>query len=600
MKTRYSLGSRKKTECAEQGIFPCFHFNQDLDINELRNSKNIFFSVVKDMSERDKLYTQAEELALLYVNNFKEKFEEELNESYSLRFYAIILKSYYFPLILFTLSKYLYLKKFFKIHASEDIVIDTYSDNSFKGFQSKDEFIINLYSNSEFQEWISSIVVQKISPKNVQLNFIHDDVPLNKVDFEDKFLHSFKSRLFCKMNLLKPHRIFYLFAEFLSKTLGYRFMIFNNIYGVSHFRSIFYSLMLQARCFLNKKVKVSHNELNYNRDSKNYFDERFIEILDFMVERTHPYGFKKFSNMISEVKKNYNFDVGKIRFDRTAIYDEVTAFKHALSAEKGEKLVFVQHGSHYETYTHSLSADCYEYLGDFFIKWGNAPKKMDKFCKFIYMPSPKLSYLKDKHRFKTDRIIFVSSNWKFLLDGIAWVDPVNMISYLEEKINLIQKLDALKHENIFFRPWLNVEYESFDEIAFFKKIKPNLKILEGALSREILSCKLLILDHYGTTLYEAMVANVPTMIYFGYPEQSMTDETQEVFYSLKRVGILHDNSTTLINNLSSIVDQVESWWAQSERQAARQEFLEAFASTDKNWNLEWLKLLTGSELLRGC
>jgi len=108
------------------------------------------------------------------------------------------------------------------------------------------------------------------------------------------------------------------------------------------------------------------------------------------------------------------------------------------------------------------------------------------------------------------------------------------------------------------------------------------------------------LDHYGTTLYEAIVANVPTMLYFGYPEQDLTEEAEKVFSSLKKAGIMHDNSTSILNALRDIGNRIESWWHDPKRQSARQDFLEAFAVTDKNWNLAWIKLFCGSRLVSKC
>lgn len=595
MVLKYSLGSRKKESIEELGIFPSFFFDQNLEFNELPP----LIKAVETEAERDRLYQQAEELAMLYVHNYKENFEKAGNEIYSLRFHAFILKSYYFPFLLFLLSKYLCLKKFFDIHAKEKIEINSYSLDSFEGFKSKNEFIFNLYSNADFQEWISSVIVQKIAPTNVILTLTKNAVPISEVDTENKSYASFKDRLFCKSNIIKPHRILFLVFEYLVHILGYRFMTYNNIYGVGHFRSILYSLMLKLGYLLHGKGKSPNNNLEYNSKAKAYFDDKFIEIFDLLVERTHPYSFEKFKKLVNNARAESSYGKGKIRFDKTAVYDEKKAFKHALSIENGEKLAFVQHGSHYETYVHSLSADSYEYLGDFFIKWGKALPQKGKFCKSFYMPSPKISRVIDKHRFSSDRIIFVSSSWKSLLDGIAWVDPVWMFSYLKEKVNLIKSLNSTYLGNFLFRPWLHWHYETFNEVDFIKKVIPTLKLLEGSLSKEILSCKLLILDHYGTTLYEAMVSNVPTMFYFGYPEKTFTEEAQHVFRSLRDAGILHDNSTSVATAVINIGHEIESWWRDQERQSARQKFLEAFACPDANWNLKWMKLLLGPELQRG-
>ena len=98
-----------------------------------------------------------------------------------------------------------------------------------------------------------------------------------------------------------------------------------------------------------------------------------------------------------------------------------------------------------------------------------------------------------------------------------------------------------------------------------------------------------ICDHLGTTFYEALVANRPTVIFFNPKYNPLKKEVNSVFDGFRRVGILHDTPESAAQALTHAYTDVETWWNEPRRQIARQEFCNKFARVSPNALNEWLE-----------
>ena len=60
---------------------------------------------------------------------------------------------------------------------------------------------------------------------------------------------------------------------------------------------------------------------------------------------------------------------------------------------------------------------------------------------------------------------------------------------------------------------------------------------------EIMRCKILVLDHPGTTWNIAFSANIPTILFWDIDFFHLNEEAQDWLDKLKEVGVFYDNPT---------------------------------------------------------
>ena len=77
----------------------------------------------------------------------------------------------------------------------------------------------------------------------------------------------------------------------------------------------------------------------------------------------------------------------------------------------------------------------------------------------------------------------------------------------------------------------------------------------------MLGCRLLVLDHAGTTLAQALAANIPLLLYWDPATASFTPEAEALLGKLREAGILHDSPESAAAKAAEIWDDVPGWWA---------------------------------------
>ncbi len=572
-------------------MFPYSCFNSDfLKHYPLHNFTTNTIKLFDNFHERESVYNECKNLAYSYVAKFKREYEKDV--VYPEIFYILILFPYYFTVINFTFARYLYIKKFISLNMKEDFFVNTFEMHLPKKFETKKEFLTNLYTNIDLQEWLVSVILTKLDFENVIIRRSKGKVNIYTIENIKKSFYVSLFSFFSKLeNILKFHRVIFFLLASLVAFLPYSVTSFNNIYGVGAFRSLLYSAILNMRGFKKREKVKKTPDGSDSSHLKFDFPDEFVNILDEVIAYTLPNSHGVFFDKYKSQAENENtFVRGKVRFDSTGFMDDQKSFKHACSVLNGEKLVFVQHGSNYCTTANSWAADSYEYQGDYFVNWGNVtPKK--RHCEFIVMPSPSLSRLKDKHKCQNQSLVLVGTNQRQTMDGICIADPAYCWDYLRSKENFISGLSQNVLSSLLYRPWLSQDTEYFNDEKYMRSLFPDLKILTGNLTKEILKTRLLVLDHYGTAFYEAMAANTPVMIYFGYPECAFTQQAQEMFEEFKKAGIFYDDAESAAKAINVLWDDVEEWWFSENVQNARKKFNYLFALTDRNWNWQWIKLL---------
>ncbi|MBQ2516622.1 MAG: hypothetical protein II543_05110, partial [Desulfovibrio sp.] len=118
---------------------------------------------------------------------------------------------------------------------------------------------------------------------------------------------------------------------------------------------------------------------------------------------------------------------------------------------------------------------------------------------------------------------------------------------------------------------------------------PQVRLCQGPLGPQILGCRLLCLDHHGTTLLEAMAAGIPTLCYWNPAFWPVTPDFDELLSDMATLGMWHASAELCAEKVREVWDNPAAWWHSEAVQAVRRRFLARFANLpegpgeDKAW-----------------
>ena len=125
------------------------------------------------------------------------------------------------------------------------------------------------------------------------------------------------------------------------------------------------------------------------------------------------------------------------------------------------------------------------------------------------------------------------------------------IDYFNELIQFVDKLNPEIKSKVKFRVKANIGYnyaKRFSEIFGEKKIdKPSIN---NPLSKTLLNSKLIIATYPLTVFYEAMHANIPTILIIKKNHWQLTKTALDTFEVLKKYHIAFDNFDEAKNHIN--------------------------------------------------
>lgn len=231
----------------------------------------------------------------------------------------------------------------------------------------------------------------------------------------------------------------------------------------------------------------------------------------------------------------------------------------ALWMENGNHLAYVQHGCNYGQVKVACDAPLLEYSQDLFFSWG-----WDKYSaakgKFVPMPYPQLA--KIAHAWKgreSNSLIFVGSEMAttaYRLDSHP--TPLQITAYRKGKSEFFGKLPKEILGKSYYRPYFRLPGCLADEEWLLPKF-PELKLCEGALMPQILACRLLVIDHPGTTMLEAFAAGVPMVAYWDRRYWPLGKECDSLLDSLEESGVWQSNPQKAAEMAAKIWESPVAW-----------------------------------------
>ncbi len=258
------------------------------------------------------------------------------------------------------------------------------------------------------------------------------------------------------------------------------------------------------------------------------------------------------------------------------LFSQSESYRLRLAAfrEKGGRLFSIQHGANYGN-LRNVGIIPFEYSRHAFFSWGwEAHSGVPGNIRPMNHPSP--AAIANTHREAAAELILVGtemSTYTYRLKSRPLAR--SLVDYRAAKVSFIRALgeDMLPH--VRYRPYFAVA-GGLDDAAFVQRHIPQAALCTGDLTEQMLRCRLLALDHYGTTMLMALAANVPVVAFWDSNQWGMTEDTEEAFAVLRHADILHDDAPAAAGHAVEIWDDVQGWWNTPEVQDARKFWLERF------------------------
>lgn len=274
-------------------------------------------------------------------------------------------------------------------------------------------------------------------------------------------------------------------------------------------------------------------------------------------------------------------------------FDEPFKFLAAEAAATGRsRLVALQHGGGYGVFR-SGPMELHEYrISDSYAVWGWASPKAQRLKN---LPSPQLSALSSRFeclgRSRLKTILFVATtNPKYLYRFDSAPQGSQLEDYFEWQFRFLEAVPDPVRLVLLFRPHKHPFGHRIRER--FSKRFPDLRWdTQLHFHRSLEQCRLTVIDHLGTSLYEALAANVPTILFWNPQRWEVREEVEPCMEALRRARILLDSPEEAVAQVAAVYEEPRKWWTQRDTQEARSQFVNRCALLQKDWPECWAKNL---------
>jgi hypothetical protein len=257
--------------------------------------------------------------------------------------------------------------------------------------------------------------------------------------------------------------------------------------------------------------------------------------------------------------------------------DDVYRLYTARLADRGDRLFGVQHGANYGNLL-SIGGLPFESSLHVFFTWGWSAHPGHA-VNARPMPHPVLQSLAGAHKEQRPALILVGTEMSALSYRLKSRPQSGALpAYRAAKIRFLDTVRAglAPEAAVLYRPYFRAA-GALDDGEHVFRLLPDIKPCTGDLTAHMLACRLLVLDHYGTTLHCALAADTPTLAFWKRADWGMDDQSSAALDILARAGILHETPEAAAAQALAVWDDIERWWNGRAVQNARHTWLNRYA-----------------------
>ncbi|MDX4063848.1 LIC12162 family protein [Aliarcobacter skirrowii] len=355
-----------------------------------------------------------------------------------------------------------------------------------------------------------------------------------------------------------------------------------------------HGLISYLNLYLKSKCKVCYDDFEddfefkfiINKNDRNHLfkdnqrGDEFISLLYNLFAVNFPIlfleGYKDFYNFVSKLEKPKS----KLFATTNALHGNYIYKFYMAKEHKNIKIVSIQHGGNYGTDIIS-SAEYYEKnVSDYFFTFGWGAKENDINC----------SHEKINIKFNSKKdgdIVFISTGdprYDFRIN-IVYTSSLVKTDYIPTIENFLKNITNL--DLFLYRPY-SKDY-GFKISENIKKKFPSLRIENDRLKLKdrLKKSRLLISDHFGTSVLETLAQNYPTVIFLN--RLHFKFRKPEIISLLEDAKILFYDEVAAAKHINNINEDIDSWWLSPKVQKAREKFCYYYARTSDDWAEDWMK-----------
>ena len=339
----------------------------------------------------------------------------------------------------------------------------------------------------------------------------------------------------------------------------------------------------QIELNLMRRMSTEMRNILMIRDYDNRFEALLKKTIIDAIPICYVEDYVRYSNNVSK-----NNDLNLLGSAIGWSCSELFKFFAAEAVLKGAKLAEFQHGGNFGSSLSVPEEDMAVERGIYY-SWGHTYKDNNKVTP---LPSPYLSKLIDSYSYNimNNNIVFVGTTILIYFrrfDSLLFSDDI--VNYFNSKKVFIDSLLEKIKKNVIYRPGNEVGWQ---EVSSIKKCFPGIQHdVKRRLIDLMKKAKITVVDHSATSFLEALVINVPTVLYWDHDVCLMRPEAEPYFQALRDAGILYKDPVSAAEKVNEIFDDPMEWWHSNTVQNARKEFCDRFAYARKDWLDVWVKEL---------
>ncbi len=350
------------------------------------------------------------------------------------------------------------------------------------------------------------------------------------------------------------------------------------------------------------KIFIKNNFISFSKpkikdkhiDARIYKDRHLIVekpkdcfsgiLIDFINENIPTPLIERFEFMVNNYNNHRNADCFVAS---PGLYDDEQLFELAMGRYNGARIVNVHEaGNGLDKF--SCSSNFLYKPFDMYYSWGYLSHV--GYDEFKSAPS-RLSVIKNAHKSSNDIVLYLTKFpliYSNLYDSIIIYD---WKKYFNNRELFVQNIQNKGLDTCLQLKLHHTRKKGFDEIAAMQNY--NFKVTyHSDPNINILTAKIIYFDYLSTALYEVIASNTPFIMSIDTSITQPSSELEKYIEIMKDAKIFFDNPREAAIFISSIYDDIDSFWASEKVQDFRGIFLSDFLHLTDNWTADLIGVIS--------
>lgn len=532
--------------------------------------------------DRNKLAKDYKNLELIYefyLEYFSKKLNKIHNQSYSRRYWRILIGPWLYTCIQVLYDRWYML--YSTINKSESFNIFSL-DKEFSDLICDDLDAFNAsIEKDEWNEVLYSMIVKNFFSKQVTIKTITQKKPTTqKINFKRD-----KTKFTNKGKNLKS--LIKLFLNTLSSFFVRRSDVFIIAPHMSYYKQFLLNIKLRQFPALwfrkSKKIDCDQKPILRNniKTSSPGIYEDFEDVLDFMLFKLIPKSYLEGFNVLKKLTKSQGWPKSPRYIFTSNAYSSDEIFKcwAGEKVENGSKLIIGQHGGNFGM-TPMATHEAHQIkISDKWLSWGWNDTSEDK----IISVGNFKSKIKKSNKRSDGNALLVSMTlpkYSYYLYSVPIAGQV--ASYFEDQLSFADALPEYIKKKLTIRTY--PQDREWDQIARWQNRFGNISFdnSNNSLIKSLASSRIFIGTYNATTYIETFSVNMPTILFWNPNHWEINTNSMDYFSKLVDVNILHYSPESAAAHLENIWTEIDDWWFSDDVQKVVNDFTYRYSKENRN------------------